>query len=155
MNQVKTIDCLQWWSWKIKSASLFKMWRQIMLSIWILLMISSTNTLSPAEKLISSGSSSYSRFQNKEDVLLMSSAKALLDEFQSDNDQFQDEESPSLSRKKRFVWSSPVAPAVTLRPVDSKRFSKVKVNSAPFLGSDVPITRDIFEVSNTLDRFIF
>ena len=122
-----------------------------MLSIWILLMISSTNALSPAEKILTSGSPSYSSSQNTEDLLLMSSAKALLSEFQSDHDQFQDEDSPSLSRKKRFVWSSPVIPPVTDRPVDSKKFSKVKVNPAPLLGANVAITKDIYEV---LDRFI-
>ena len=66
-------------------------------------MISSINSLSPAEKLVTSGSPGLLSSQDTEDLFLMSSAKALLGEFQSDQDQFQDEGSQSLSRKKRYA----------------------------------------------------
>ena len=118
-------------------------------------MISSINSLSPAEKLITSGSPGFSSSQNTEDLLLMSSAKALLAEFQSDQDQFQDEGSQSLSRKKRSAagwYGYSALPPKTNRPVDSKRFSKFKVDSAPLAGASVAITKDDYEV---LDGFIF
>ena len=130
-----------------------KMWRQVMLSIWILLMISSINPLSPAEKLITSGSPGLSSSQNTEDLLLMSSAKKLLAEFQ-DQDEFHDEESQSLSRKKRsggFGLGYSALPPKTDRPVNSKRFSNFKVDSAPLASASVAITKDDYEV---LDRFM-
>merc|ERR1719318_388594 len=110
-------------------------------------MISSINPLSPAEKLITSGSPGLSSSQNNEDLLLMSSAKALLAEFQSDHDQFQDEESPSLSRKKRHATGLGyrALPPKTDRPVDSKRFYNFKVDSAPLAGKGVEITKEIYE----------
>ena len=82
----------------------------------------------------------------------MSSAKALLGEFQSDHDQFQDEESQSLSRRKRHSvgFGYRALPPKTDRPVNSKRFSKFEVDSAPF-SDGVAITREIYEV---FDRFI-
>ena len=111
-------------------------------------MISSINSLSPAEKIISSGSPGLSSSQNTEDVLLMSSAKALLAEFQD-----QDEESPSLSRKKRHATGLGyrALPPKTDRPVDSKRFSNFKVNPAPLAGSGVEITKEIYEA---IERFV-
>ena len=119
-------------------------------------MISSINSLSPVEKLITSGSPGFSSSHNTEDLLLMSSAKALLAEFQSDQDQFQDEGSQSLSRKKRSAgyggwYGYSALPPKTDRPVNSKRFSKFKVDSAPLAGASVAITQDDYEV---LDRFI-
>ena len=117
-------------------------------------MISSINSLSPAEKLVTSGSPGLLSSQDTEDLFLMSSAKALLGEFQSDQDQFQDEGSQSLSRKKRYAgygYGYRALPPKTDRPVNSKSFSNFKVDSAPLAGTGVDIDKEIYEV---IDRFV-
>ena len=109
----------------------------LILSIWMLFMVSSINSLSPSEKLITSGSSSFPSSPNPQDGFLMSSAKALLSDIQSDLSQSQSQEEGGSLRKRRSVSTS-----------DYKRFSGFKVESDPSLLVD--LTEEIFGVSNRL-----
>ena len=100
----------------------------IYISIWMLYMIQSIQSLSPAEKLLTSGESSYPSPQNSQDVFLMTSAKTLLSEFNSDQNKHQDGEVGSLRRKRSVGASTPTV---------YKRFSGFKVESSPLLSIDI------------------
>ena len=111
--------------------------RPILLATWMLFMISSINSLSPAEKIITRGSSSFPSYQNPQDVSLMTSAKALLAEVQSASAQEPHDEEIGSLRKKR---------AVSDKGEDYKRFSGFKVVPTPSFSID--IAENIYEVIN-------
>ena len=113
------------------------MMRQILLATCVLFMISSIHSLSPAEKIITRGSSSFPSSQNTQDVSLMTSAKALLAEAQSASDQEPHDGEIGSLRKKRAVSGEST-------DNDYKRFSGFKVVSTPSFSID--ITEDIYEV---------
>ncbi len=118
------------------------MMRQILLATWMFFMISSIHSLSPAEKVITRGSSSFPSYQNPQDVSLMTSAKALLAEMQSASDKEPREGEVGSLRKKRAVS----AEGEESTDNDYKRFSGFKVVSTPSFSID--ITEDIYEVIN-------
>lgn len=110
----------------------------ICISIWMLYMIQSIHSLSPAEKLLASGASSYPSPQNSQDMFLMTSAKALLSEFQSDQDNHQEGEAGSLRKKRSVGITSASAPTVY------KRFSGFNLESSPLFSTD--ISEDTYKV---------